>query len=326
MGEKAGAYTTTASATFTNVLKSKLSIKKVEEVLGGTRNNMEGITFEVRSGSAAGTVVDTITTGEDGVATTKPLPIRDANGNSINYYIVETNVSDRLHRRLSDRMATPKNAWGPINLSFAETTDKTSTPVVNRKHETSLTVKKTDQSGKVIAGATFTVQNADGQYAVVSNGAVTWQTEKATLSTNESGQIVLSGIPNGTYTVTEDSVPDAYLSTGSVTGADEGTASTQGALSGEVTLDTLESKTITFKNDKKPVLQFTKNVSGTVSGNFTFELYAANADGTAPTGNSLGSATVAAGGTASFTVDAAGKYFLKETCLARWRHRAERSS
>ena len=148
---------------------------------------------------------------------------------------------------------------------------------------------------------------------MVSNGTVSWQTEKETLSTNESGQIVLSGIPNGTYTVTEDSVPDAYLSTGSVSDADEGAAPTQGALSGKVTLGTLESKTITFKNDKKPVLQFTKNVSGTVSGDFTFELYAANADGTAPAGESLGSATVAAGGTASFTVDTAGKYFLKET-------------
>ncbi len=309
VGEEAGTYTTTASATFTNVLKSKLSIKKVEEVLGGTRNNMEGITFEVHSGSATGEKVATITTGKDGVATTDPLPIKDSNGNAINYYIVETNVSDDY----TVAYPTDGDAWGPINLSFAETTDMTSTPVVNRKHETSLTVKKTDQSGKVIAGATFTVQNADGQYAVVSNGAVTWQTEKATLTTGANGQIVLSGIPNGAYTVTEDSVPDAYLSTGSVSGADEGTASTEGALSGKVTLGTLESKTITFKNDKKPVLQFTKNVSGTVSGDFTFELYAANADGTVPTGNSLGSATVAAGGTASFTVDTAGKYFLKET-------------
>ena len=309
VGENAGAYTTTASATFTNVLKSKLSIKKVEEVLGGTRNNMKDITFEVRSGSADGKIEDTVTTGTDGIATTRPLPIKDSTGKEIDYYVVETNVSDNY----TVDYPTDGDAWGPINLSFAETTDKTSAPVVNRKHETSLTVKKTDQSGTAIAGATFTVQNADGQYAVVSNGTVSWQTEKETLSTNESGQIVLSGIPNGTYTVTEDSVPDAYLSTGSVSDADEGTASTQGALSGKVTLDTLESKTITFKNDKKPVLQFTKNVSGTVSGNFTFELYAANADGTAPMGNSLGSATVAAGGTASFTVDTAGKYFLKET-------------
>ena len=309
VGEEAGTYTTTASATFTNVLKSKLSIKKVEEVLGGTRNNMKDIPFEVRSGSATGTVVATITTGENGVATTAPLPIKDASGKAIDYYVVETNVAADY----TTVYPTDGDAWGPINLSFAETTDMTSTPVVNRKHETSLTVKKTDQSGTAIAGATFTVQNADGQYAVVSNGTVSWQTEKETLSTNESGQIVLSGIPNGTYTVTEDSVPGAYLSTGSVSGADEGPASTQGALSGEVTLGTLESKTITFKNDKKPVLQFTKSVSGTVSGNFTFELYAANAAGTAPAGESLGSATVAAGGTASFTVDTAGKYFLKET-------------
>lgn len=55
---------------------------------------MKDITFEVRSGSATGEKVATITTGENGVATTAPLPIRDANGDPINYYIVETSVSE----------------------------------------------------------------------------------------------------------------------------------------------------------------------------------------------------------------------------------------
>ena len=122
---------------------------------------VKGITFEVRSGSATGEKVATITTGKDGVATTAPLPIKDASGKAIDYYVVETNVAaDYTTVYPTDGNATD-NAWGPINLSFAETTDKTSTPVVNRKHETSLTVKKTDQSGTAIAGATFTVQNAD---------------------------------------------------------------------------------------------------------------------------------------------------------------------
>ena len=311
-GEEAGTYTTTASATFTNVLKSKLSIKKVEEVLGGTLNNMKGITFEVRSGSAKGTVVATITTGEDGVATTAPLLIKDASGKAIDYYVVETNVAADYTTVYPEDSNAEDNAWGPINLSFAETTDKTSTPVVNRKHETSLTVKKTDQSGAAIEGATFTVQNSKNEYAAINGTEIVWQVAESKLTTGANGQIVLSGIPIGTYTVTETGVPKGYLSTGTVTGAD--TFSQTPTLSGEVTLETLESETITFKNDKKPVLQFTKSVSGgTASGNFTFELYAANADGTAPRGNSLGSATVAAGGTASFTVDTAGKYFLKET-------------
>ena len=311
-GEGDGVYTTTASATFTNVLLSKLSFKKVERTLSGD-TPMDGVTFEVRSGSADGKVEDTVTTGTDGIATTKPLPIKDANGSTINYYIVETNVSDDYTTVYPTDGNAEDNAWGPINLSFAETTDKTSTAIVNKKHETGLTIKKTDQKGAAIANATFTVQNAEGQYAVISDGAVTWQDEEETLTTNASGQIALSGIPNGTYTVTEVSVPEAYLSTGSVTGADEGTASTEGALSGQVTLETLQTKTITFKNDKKPVLTFTKNVAGNVSGDFTFELYAADAAGTAPTGNKIGETiTVQDGKSAFVTVDAAGAYFLKE--------------
>ena len=307
--EADGVYTTTASATFTNVLLSKLSFKKVERTLSGD-TAMDGVTFNVYAGSVSGDPVDTVTTANGGIATTKPLPIRDESGNLINYYIVETDVPDGYTTVYPTDGNAEDNAWGPITLSFAETTSKTNPAIVNEKHETGLTIKKTDQSGAAIANATFTVRNAEGQYAVVSDGAVTWEDEEATLTTNASGQIALSGIPNGTYTVTEVTVPEAYLSTGSVTGADEGTASTEGALSGEVTLETLQTKTITFKNDKKPVLTFTKNVAGNVSGNFTFELYAA-ADGK-PTGESLGSATVTAGGSASFTVDAAGDYFLKE--------------
>ena len=308
-GEGDGVYTTTATAEFTNVLLSTLSFKKEEKTLSGN-TPMDGVTFEVRSGSADGTVVAKVTTGTDGIATTKPLPIKDENGELINYYIVETNVSDGYTTVYPEDGNAEDNAWGPINLNFAETTDKTSTAIVNEKHETGLTIRKTDQSGTAIAGATFTVKNEEGKFAAISDGAVTWQDE-ATLTTNASGQIALSGIPNGTYTVTEVSVPDAYLSTGFVTVGETTTQGTAGqALSGSVTLDTLEQKTITFKNDKKPVLTFTKNVAGNVSGNFTFELYAA-ADGK-PTGESLGSATVTAGGSASFTVDAAGDYFLKE--------------
>ena len=308
-GEGDGVYTTTASATFTNVLLSKLSFKKEEKTLSGNRP-MDGVTFEVYAGSVSGDPVDTVTTANGGIATTKPLPIKDASGKYINYYIVETSVSDDYTTVYPDGNA---NAWGPINLSFAETTDKTSTAIVNKKHETGLTIKKTDQKGTAIANATFTVQNAEDQYAEVSDGAVTWQADKATLTTNASGQIVLSGIPNGTYTVTEVSVPDAYLSTGSVTVGETTTQGTAGqALSGSVTLDTLEQKTITFKNDKKPVLTFTKNVAGNVSGDFTFELYAANEAGTVPTGDKIETITVQDGKSASVTVDAAGAYFLKE--------------
>ena len=311
-GEGDGVYTTTATAEFTNVLLSTLSFKKEEKTLSGNKP-MNGVTFDVRSGSADGTVVAEVTTANGGIATTEPLPIKDASGKTINYYIVETTVLEGYTTVYPEDDNADDNAWGPITLDFAETTNKTSPAIVNERHETGLTIQKTDQNGNAIAGATFTVKDEKGKFAAISDDAVTWQDTQATLTTNASGQIALSGIPNGTYTVTEVSVPDAYLPTGSVTGADEGTASTEGALSGSVTLDRLKQKTITFQNDKKPVLTFTKNVEGDVSGNFTFELYAANVAGTAPMGNPIGETiTVQDGKSASVTVDAAGTYFLKE--------------
>ena len=328
-GDTTGAYVTEQSVSFTNILKSKLTFQKNEQTLLTGIKGMADVTFDIWAGvpnaEDSKKVDENVTTGTDGVATTAPLAIKDTNGNFIDYYVVETKVGEDY--TLTDyTVVYPEdgdandNAWGPIRLDFMETTDRTGTPIVNKKDETSLTVKKTDRSGTAIQNAEFTVQNIEKKYAVLGadGTTVTWQDAESKLTTKDSGQIVLSGIPAGTYIVTETGVPDAYLSTGTVTGADEGTAVTDGqALSGQVTLATLESKTITFQNDRKPVLSLTKQVDGTtstVAGEFTFALYKANAKGTAPEGGQIGEAvTVAAGGTGVFTVDEAGTYFLKET-------------
>ncbi len=311
-----GAYTTAASATFTNILKSKLVFQKNEQTLSGTTGK-DGVQFEIWAGkpNAEGSVKvsgDTpVTTANGGVGTTDPLPIRDESG-AIDYYIVE--VADQTATEgYTVKYPGGGDYYGPINLSFAATTTAEEA-IVNQKDETQLTVQKTDTAGTPLAGATFTVQNGSDQYAAIdADGKVTWSATETELTTGENGQIVLTAIPNGTYTVTETGVPEGYLLTGAVTGADEGIAITEGALSGQVTLGTLEKKTITFANEKKPALTFTKKVEGNVSGNFTFELYKANADGTAPEGSSLDSQTVTNGQSATFTVDAAGQYFLKET-------------
>ena len=311
-GGENGAYTTAASATFTNLLKRQLVFQKNEKTLS-TTTGKDGVQFEIWAGvpNAEGSEKKaTVTTANGGVGTTDPLPIRDANG-PIDYYIVE--VADQAATEgYTVKYPGGGAYYGPINLSFAATTTA-GEAIVNQKDETQLTVKKTDTANNPLAGATFTVRDKEGQYAAIVDGKVTWSATETKLATGDDGQIVLTAIPNGTYTVTETGVPEGYLLTGVVTGADEGTATTQGALSGKVTLGTLEKKTITFANEKKPALTFTKSVQGTVSGEFTFELYKANADGTAPEGSSLGSQTVTNGQSATFTVDAAGQYFLKET-------------
>ena len=89
-GGENGAYTTAASATFTNILKSKLVFQKNEETLNGTTGK-DGVQFEIWAGvpnDEGSEKKATVTTENGGVGTTDPLPIRDDNG-PIGYYIVE---------------------------------------------------------------------------------------------------------------------------------------------------------------------------------------------------------------------------------------------
>ena len=64
-----------------------------------------------------------------------------------------------------------RDYYGPINLSFAATTDVKAKPIINQKDETQLTVQKTDTAGKALAGATFTVRDKEGQYAAIDADA-----------------------------------------------------------------------------------------------------------------------------------------------------------
>ena len=108
---------------------------------------MQGIVFEVYEGVPAqdkSNLKATITTGTDGVATESKLPVYDATGAKIQYYIVETNVSGEY---TVDYPGNSNDYWGPIELSAtSRTTNLTNTPVVNRKNDTAITIKTSNPS------------------------------------------------------------------------------------------------------------------------------------------------------------------------------------
>ena len=59
-------------------------------------------------------------------------------------------------------------------------------------------------------GASFTLKNADGQYAsVAADGTVTWVDVKTEFAVS-GGSIALKGLDEGTYTLTETEAPDGY--------------------------------------------------------------------------------------------------------------------
>ena len=170
---------TTATVEFVNdVAKGRVEVKKTSE----NGDLIQGAVFEIRQN---GNVIETITTGKDGIATSSELQLGD-------YEIVEVFVPSPL---LVD--STPKS----VTLSYADMT----TPVVigqvgfiNALAKAQIKVTKHGVNGEVVEGAVFEIKNADGKVV-------------ETLTTDAKGEATTSNLPLGTYTATEIYVPSPYI-------------------------------------------------------------------------------------------------------------------
>ena len=270
--------TLTATADFVNKLTtSDLIILKQSQELGGTAKAMAGVTFAIYDQAPAAGVepVATVETGEDGKATFDDLPIYK-DGDLIRYYIQETAGADGYTVDYPDDNDGNDDYWSLTLSTTSRTTDKTATPVLNKKNETSITIAKQDKNGNAIEGAMFTVTGPNGFSATFTTG----EDGKATVAHSDGSALV-----PGDYTITETSVPSGYLATGTVsvsgiTGATTG-ENDDDQLTATFTLKALESATATFENDKLPTLTVTKKVGNTAYAgtDFTFELYTKNASG-----------------------------------------------
>ena len=303
---------------FVNKLEySDLKILKMVEALGSAAPQpQEDVSFVVYDGVPGGQgvkVVATIKTDGSGYATAAKLPIYAADGETkIQYYVQEQTPSGNY---IVEYPGENADYWGPIELSAdSRVTDASNggnTYVLNKENRTAITIVKQDNDGNAILGATFTVTGPNGFKA-------------ENVATDENGSVVVqngdAALVPGEYTITETSVPSAYLASGSVAvtgieGATSGT-SADGQLTATFTLKALESATATFKNDNKPTLTVKKTVGGVeyTAKDFTFKLYTLNADGATYTQvmeDALGNALDAFTNAAPITLEP-GTYYVKE--------------
>lgn len=92
---------------------------------------------------------------------------------------------------------------------IAEPLDYTTELVFTNTYQTTINMVKHDSSNQatLLPGAKFTLQNEQKLYYQANGG---FGTEKAELTTDQSGQIQFANLPDGTYTLTETKAPDGY--------------------------------------------------------------------------------------------------------------------
>ena len=168
----------TIELTFENTkILGKINILKVDGADEGVK--LSGAVFEVKD--SEGTVVDTITTDENGVGTSKELPYGS-------YTVAEVSAPSGYELSGESKNVTIDSNGQIIELTFK-----------NSKLLGSIAIEKVDSEDSEIKlkGAEFKVLNSDGE-------------EVGNIVTGEDGKGSLGSLPYGEYTVIETKAPDGY--------------------------------------------------------------------------------------------------------------------
>ena len=164
--------------TITNTkILGKINILKVDSADENIK--LPGAVFEVKD--FQGTVVDTITTDENGVGTSKELPYGS-------YTVAEVSAPSGYELSGESKNVTIDSNGQIIELTFK-----------NSKLLGSIAIEKVDSEDSEIKlkGAEFKVLNSDGE-------------EVGNIVTGEDGKGSLGSLPYGEYTVIETKAPDGY--------------------------------------------------------------------------------------------------------------------
>ena len=164
--------------TITNTkILGKINILKVDSADENIK--LPGAVFEVKD--SEGTVVDTITTDENGVGTSKELPYGS-------YTVAEVSAPSGYELSGESKNVTIDSNGQTIGLTFK-----------NSKLLGSIAIEKVDSEDSEIKlkGAEFKVLNSDGE-------------EVGNIVTGEDGKGSLGSLPYGEYTVIETKAPDGY--------------------------------------------------------------------------------------------------------------------
>ena len=164
--------------TITNTkILGKINILKVDSADENIK--LPGAVFEVKD--SQGTVVDTITTDENGVGTSKELPYGS-------YTVAEVSAPSGYELSGESKNVTIDSNGQIIELTFK-----------NSKLLGSIAIEKVDSEDSEIKlkGAEFKVLNSDGE-------------EVGNIVTGEDGKGSLGSLAYGEYTVIETKAPDGY--------------------------------------------------------------------------------------------------------------------
>ncbi len=252
-----------------NILLSKLKIKKMAKTFNASGSESTsayfGAKFKVytKSGTTYTQVGGYMTDLNNGSYSTGYLPIRDAAGALIDYYIVEDPVAGYtvnfpVNTSISlDGGSTNVSAW-KVNLSYKKETDLTGQVIYNNRHKGKIVFTKTDTAGIGLNGAQYKVYYYDSVSGTMTyfNGGAIYTTSGT--GTNK-GKFTVSPVDlNVTYYFEEITPPADYLT---ATGSDPSATVTT----------VLGSVDVSEKDPKKPELRLYKNMVSLVGDDVTYQ-------------------------------------------------------
>ncbi len=183
-------------------VKGVISFTKADRE-GQDSRPLSGATFELYSDAACTKVLDTKTTGEDGIVTFSKQPAGT-------YYIKETQApAGYSFDAAAVYQAVVSN--GTPAITKVGDAKQTSVTIITNKFGAGLTIKKIGggdiATSAGIAGAEFMLAK--------ENGSGDWATAQR-LTTNANGELTFTGLDQGTYTLTETKVAPGYEVTGDI--------------------------------------------------------------------------------------------------------------
>ena len=155
-------------------IKGKIQILKID---AETQKPLKGAEFEVKN--ANGERVETIISGDDGIAETGVLPFA-------NYAIKEIKAPDKY---------TLNGKEYPVSITKHMETVKLT--VANTKKNGSIEIVKKGDDGKLLEGAEFNLEDTNGKVI-------------ATQKSNKDGKVVFSDLKEGNYVIKEVNAPKGY--------------------------------------------------------------------------------------------------------------------
>ena len=155
-------------------IKGKIQILKID---AETQKPLKGAEFEVKN--ANGERVETIISGDDGIAETGVLPFA-------NYAIKEIKAPDKY---------TLNGKEYPVSITKHMETVKLT--IANTKKNGSIEIVKKGDDGKLLEGAEFNLEDTNGKVI-------------ATQKSNKDGKVVFSDLKEGNYVIKEVNSPNGY--------------------------------------------------------------------------------------------------------------------